>query len=112
MVAAGVWAILAAGVGLGWLFGGQGLSPLTIEHTLEAARPGLLLWRVALFGVLIGFWPVWIDVIGHGWHLTEPQRVRLAGARWTLAEWLVVLELELGQNIGGRFLNLLVRLTS
>jgi hypothetical protein len=112
MVAAGVWGMLAAGVGLGWLFWGQGLSPLSIEHTLEAARPGLLFWRVALFGVLIGFWPVWVEGIGRGRHLTESQRARLAGARWTLAAWFVVLELGLGQNIGGRFLNLLVRLTS
>ncbi len=111
MVATAVaWTMFAALLGLGWLFWSQGLSPFTIERTLDAARSWLLLWRLALFVILIGFWPVWVRLIARWRHLTDVQRERLAGARWTIAVWLVVLELVLGQNMVGRFLNLLVGL--
>ncbi len=106
------WTMLAVLVGLGWLFWGQWPSAFPIERTLDAVRPWFLLWRVALFGVLMGFWPFWVRLIARWRHLSDAQHARLAGARWTIAVWLVVLELVLGQNMVGRFLNLLVGLPS
>jgi hypothetical protein len=100
--------MLAALVGLGLLLLSQWQSPLMTGRSLETARPWLLLWRLVLFGVLIGFWPVWVRFLTRWRRLTDAQSARLVGARWTIAVWLVVLELVLGQNVVGRFLNLLV----
>ena len=86
----------------------QWQSPLVIGRSLEEARPWLFFWRLTLFGILIGFWPVWARLLTRWRRLTDAQSKRLAGSRWTVAVWLVVLELVLGQNVVGHLLNLLV----
>lgn len=107
VVAAGAWTVIAALVGLGWLFWSQWQSPLVIGRSLEEARPWLFLLRFVFFGVLIGFWPVWVRLVTRWRRLTNAQGKRLSGARWTIAMWFLVLELVLGQNMVGRCLNLL-----
>ncbi len=93
-------------VGLGILLWHRSASPGAITRTLEAAQPWLFLWRLGLYGVLMGFWPAFCRHLARWRHWTEDQLQRLLAARWTVAAWLVVLELLLGQNVVGKFIHL------
>ncbi|MGH8644484.1 MAG: hypothetical protein ACREX4_08540 [Gammaproteobacteria bacterium] len=106
-LAAGVaFLTVTLAVGLGILLWDRSASPGAITRTLEAARPWLFLWRLALSVALIGFWPVFCQNLARWRHWTEDQLQRLLAARWTVAAWLVVLELLLGQNVVGKFIHL------
>jgi hypothetical protein len=82
--------------------------PANPGPTLAAAEPWLFAWRCLLFGALIGFWPAFCRGAARWRRLTNDQLARLREARWQVAAWLMALELLLGQNAAGRFLNLLV----
>ncbi|MGH8537845.1 MAG: hypothetical protein ACREXM_15655 [Gammaproteobacteria bacterium] len=106
-LAAGVaFLTVTLAVGLGILVWDRAAPPGAITRTLEAARPWLFLWRLALSVTLIGFWPVFCQNLARWRHWTADHLQRLLGARWTVAAWLVVLELLLGQNVVGRFIHL------
>ncbi len=83
-------------------------SPASIARALDEGAPWFLAWRLALFGVLIGLWPFWADRIARWYSLDRAQHAQLIEARWTVALWLIALELLLGQNLFGRFVSFVV----
>jgi len=95
------------GVGLGLFFWNQSEPPAAITRRLAAAKPRFFLWRLLLFGSLIIFWPVFCRCLARWRKLTDLQNQRLRSARWQVAAWLIALELLLGQNVVGKFINLL-----
>jgi hypothetical protein len=99
------------GTGLGLLLWSQSEPPAKITRKLTAAWPWFLLWRLLLFGALIGFWPAFCRGLVRWRKLTDIQLNRLLAARWHVAAWIVALELLLGQNVVGRVINLLVSRT-
>lgn len=101
-------AVAALFTGAGLLVLSRDFPPATIDAWIEAARPWLFLWRLGLFGALIGFWPAFCQWLARAQDLTTDQHERLLAARWHVATWLVILELLLGQNVVGEFINLVV----
>ncbi|MGH8570521.1 MAG: hypothetical protein ACREXU_21590 [Gammaproteobacteria bacterium] len=99
---------MSFGTALGLLLWSQSEPPLDMSRKLAALRPWFFLWRLVLFGSLIAFWPAVCRSLARWRKLTYIQRQCLRSARWQVAAWLVALELLLGQNVVGRFINLLV----
>ena len=104
-----LFTVLCLGVAIGLAVWVEHTSPVDIAQTLERVQPWLLLWRLVLFAVVIGGWPTWARLITRWQSWSEAQYERLVAARWTVALWLTVLELALGQNILGRFINLVTQ---
>ena len=70
---------------------------------------GLGLWRAALFLILIGFWPWWVERLARYRDWSPAHRVFVFAQRWRVAAWLVVLELVLVQNVLTRFIEAILR---
>ncbi|MBA2592122.1 MAG: hypothetical protein M3495_14560 [Pseudomonadota bacterium] len=100
--------VITLGTGLGMLFWTRSETPGDSSQKLAAAGPWLFAWRCLLFGALIGFWPTFCRSVARWRELTNDQLGRIRQPRWTVATWLVALELLLGQNVAGRFINLWV----
>ena len=98
--------LVTFGAGLGLFFWSQSEPPAEIARRLEAAKPWFFLWRLLLFGSLIVFWPAVCRALARWRKLTDIQHQR--SARWQVAAWLIALELLLGQNVAGRFINLFI----
>ncbi len=67
----------------------------------------LVYWRLFLFIVLIGGWPVWANIYRRWAYLNDAQFQQLLDLRGRLAFWLVLMELLLTQNILGSFIHVL-----
>ncbi len=100
--------VITFGTGLSLFFWREYQPPAEIARRLEAAKPWFFLWRLLLFGSLIAFWPIFCRALARWRGLTDMQHQRLRSARWQVAAWLIALELLLGQNVVGKFINLLV----
>lgn len=57
-----------------------------------SVRPWLLVWRVLLFAVLVGGWPLWIDLVSKACRLNSTQRALLLRLRMRLAVYLLAYE--------------------
>ncbi len=106
-LAAGVL-VITFGTGLGLLLWSQSEPPAEITRRLAAGEPWFFLWRLLLFGSLIIFWPAVCGCLARWRELTDMQHQRLRSARWQVAAWLIAIELLLGQNVAGRFINLFI----
>ncbi|MGH7263094.1 MAG: hypothetical protein ACREYE_00100 [Gammaproteobacteria bacterium] len=95
--------VITFGTGLGLLLWSQSAPPSEISRTLASLRPWLFVWRLLLLGALIGLWPALCRRVVRWRNLAEPELNRLLAARWTVAAWLLALELLLGQNVVGKF---------
>ena len=84
------------------------LAPV-FAHGLDQARPWLFLWRAAVFGMLIGLWPLWVDRLGQHYAWSPAHRAFVLAQRWRVAAWLIVLELVLVQGMLVGFLEAVVR---
>ncbi len=100
--------VVTFGAGLGLFFWSQSVPLAAITRRLAAAKPWFFFWRLLLFGSLIAFWPAVCRGLARWRKLTDIQHRRLRSARWQEAAWLIALELLLGQNVVGKFINLLV----
>ncbi len=100
--------VVTFGTGLSLFFWSQSEPPVAITRRLAAVEPWFFLWRLVLFGSLVIFWPACCRCLARWRKLTDLQHQRLRSARWQVAAWLLALELLLGQNVAGRFINFLV----
>ena len=80
-----------------------------IDVWLSQIEHSLLLWRIALFILLLAVWPWWIDRLAVRYQWSDEKRVYVSGLRWRLAIWFVVIELLLVQGIAIRFVQELSR---
>ena len=76
-----------------------------VSAALENARPWMTVWRMALFGLVIGYWPRWIGWLAKkkNWSAAELQErldVRGRVALWWLAIELIVMQNTLGLILG------------
>ena len=78
--------------------------PASLARGMAAARPWLALWRLLLYGLLIGGWGWGVKRIAaaKGWRPEYTTFVR--NQRLRIALWLAILELVLVQNLVGRAL--------
>ena len=77
----------------------------SVIQVLESARPWLTVWRLAIFGLVIGYWPRWVGWLAKKkrWSAAEHQeRLDLRGrvALWWLAIELIVMQNTLGLILG------------
>jgi hypothetical protein len=65
---------------------------------LQMLKPWLACWRLAVFSVLIGGWPYWVNRYAGCFHLTPQQQYGLIIYRWRFAILLLLIELVLVQR--------------
>lgn len=74
----------------------------TVDAQLEIVRPWLLMWRVGLFALVIGFWPRWSHWLAVRRQWSLERRQALLDLRWRVAAWWAILEVFLVQNLMGK----------
>ncbi|MDN3519021.1 histidine kinase [Aquisalimonas lutea] len=78
--------------------------PATIRARLAAADLYLALWRWAAIALVAAAWPSIARWLARG--RADDESERLVRFRWRITEWLIVLEIVLGQNLLGRLVDL------
>lgn len=95
--------VLAIGSVLWWWVSATSIA--RVNDSIDHARSFFTLWRLALMGAVIVFWPRLILWLAQRftWHDTKKQA--WLSFRWRMAAWLLAIELLLAQNIAGRLLS-------
>ena len=78
----------------------------SMSERVIQAKPFLSGLRLALIGVLAILWP-WLSSLwvgGANYQIIQARRMAL---RWRVVAWLLVIELVIGQNLLGRFINVM-----
>ncbi len=70
-----------------------------LDAVVQTLKPYLFGWRVLVFVVVIGGWPVWVDIAVSQQWVTLDQSTELTTYRWSLALWLVLLEVVINQHL-------------
>lgn len=71
-----------------------------VRQNLRAARPWLLLWRLAVLGVFTARWDSNVEALSRRFRLSSVSAQTLRGWRWRAALWLVVMDLVLVEDVG------------
>ncbi len=70
-----------------------------LETGVQQLKPVLLGWRLLVFIILIGGWPIWVSTAkNRGW-IDASRQSGLTSYRWTCALWLLLLEVFLNQGL-------------
>ncbi len=85
----------------------QALAP-AFARALDRAQPWLALWRAAVFLLLIGGWPWWVEWRARHRAWSPNQQAFVLAQRWRVAAWLLVIELMLVQRLPVRFVEAVV----
>jgi hypothetical protein len=78
-----------------------------VSAVLESARPWMTVWRMALFGLVIGYWPRWIGWLAKKKHWSAAELQERLDVRGRVALWWLAIELIVMQNTLGLILGLL-----
>jgi len=82
------------------------LTSLTaVSERIEDIKPVAGAVRLLLIGLLAFFWPRLVDLVAHIRNADDRTRTYWLALRWRVTGWLLVIELVLGQDLLGRFLN-------
>ena len=100
-----IGALLVALLVIGWTWI---LGVDSLQRGIDALKPWLLAWRILLFGILIGGWPLWVSWLAWWADLDASRQQAILDQRWYVALWLVVIELVLGQGVTARFFGYLL----
>jgi hypothetical protein len=63
-----------------------------LASVMDAGKLGFALWRLSLFLLLIGGWPVFTAGYANWLGLSAEQAACLKAYRWRMAVWLLVME--------------------
>lgn len=77
----------------------------SMQQGLTVARPYLALWRLFMFGILIGGWHYWIEWLARWAGLDAHRKQAVLGLRWRTAAWLLVIEAILVQGVVSAFIH-------
>jgi len=75
-----------------------------VQAKIEALNPVFTGIRWLLIGLVAGFWPALTDWFYRRGRIDTAEKNQLKALRWRVLAWLVVLELMVGQNLPGHFL--------
>ena len=79
----------------------------SLSERVNRAKPFLSGLRLTLIGVLAVLWPwlssLWVGT-GANHQIIQARRMAL---RWRVVSWLLVIEFVIGQNLFGRFVNVM-----
>ncbi|MBD9357328.1 hypothetical protein [Methylomonas albis] len=81
-----------------------------LASVMQAGKFGLTLWRLSLFLLLIGGWPVFTNQYADWVGLTAEQTASLKAYRWRMAVWLLVMEALFCQTLWLGFTRTLVEM--
>jgi hypothetical protein len=81
-----------------------------LASAMEASKFGLGFWRLSLFFLLIGGWPVIAAGYAAWAGLTAEQTASLKAYRWRMAVWLLVMEALFCQTLWLGFARTLVEM--
>ncbi|MDZ4263002.1 MAG: hypothetical protein U1B30_11820 [Pseudomonadota bacterium] len=99
--------VLALAIGVLLWQSVQTSSVVVIQTRIEAMRPLFTTIRFLVIALMALLWPALTQALHRWGHVDEAGAVRLLSLRWRMVIWLLVIELMLGQNLPGRFLDLL-----
>ncbi len=68
-------------------------------------------WRVLVFAVLIGGWPMWVATAANRGWIDANRHTALASYRWYFAVWLLLLELIFNQGLLHHLVKLMLEIT-
>ena len=75
-----------------------------IQAQVEGLKPAFTGIRWLLIGLVAGFWPAITHKLYRSGRIDEPGKAHLLAMRWRVLAWLILLELILGQNLPGNFI--------
>ena len=82
-----------------------------LETGVQQLNPILLWWRMLVFLILIGGWPIWVSTAkNRGW-IDVSKQTELASDRWYCALWLLLLEVFLNQGLLEFVVNLILAIS-
>ncbi len=82
-----------------------------LDTGVHQLKPIFLIWRVLVFAVLIGGWPIWMaTATNRGW-IDANRQAELSSYRWYFALWLLLLELFFNQGLLSHLVNLILDIT-
>lgn len=90
VLAMAVWAVLHGVFSLSDL--------LALQDRWAALRPVFLVWRLGLITAVIAGYPYWVKLLARRQGWPPAQQAAALQLRWTLAGWLVLMELLIGQH--------------
>lgn len=79
-----------------------------VSATVERTRPWLTVWRLALFGLVIGYWPRWITWLAKTKQWDQERHQFWLDQRGRIALWWLAIELLVMQNTLGTLLGWLL----
>lgn len=79
-----------------------------VRDILDRARPWLTLWRLAIFGLVMGYWPRWITWLAKTKQWDKETHRAWLDQRGRIAMWWLAIELLVMQNTLGLVLGWLL----
>ena len=79
----------------------------TIQTQVEELKPLFTGIRWLLIALVVGFWPAITNVLICHRRIDVVGKTHLLALRWRVLAWLVLLELMLGQNLLGHFIQVI-----
>ena len=80
-------------------------SVLVIQESVKALKPVFTAMRLSVIAVIALTWSPLVSAVCGWQECDEPRRAALLALRWRIILWLIVIELVLGQNLLGHFLD-------
>ena len=102
-----VAALLTAGAGYLLMHRLQTESIQSIQQTMNTWRVALTLLRWGVIAVVAFSWSYIVQCFSASGKLSSVHAEYLAGLRWRVVTWLILLELVLGQGMVVKFLDLI-----
>ena len=98
---------LALGIGALLWQSVQTSSVAAIQSRIDVMKPIFTAIRFSIIGLVAFSWPTITRGLQRWESIDEAGATRLLSMRWRIVVWLMVIELMLGQNFLGRFLDAL-----
>lgn len=74
-----------------------------IQEKIHQAKSWLALWRLSIFVLFIGYWPLLVEKCTRYFHWSVSHENELQALRWRIAGWLIIIELVLVQGVVHKF---------
>jgi hypothetical protein len=93
--------LLVAGIAVGLVTWAEKEGLEIIQARLAQAAPWLLVWRIAVFAILIVYWRELAGWVSRRCSLDEASCAALVQWRWRAAVWILLLDLVLAEDLIG-----------
>lgn len=81
-----------------------------LASVIEISKFGFTIWRLSVFLLLIGAWPILTEGYAQWVGLSAEQTASLKAYRWRIAGWLLVMEVLFCQTLWLEFAQMLIEI--